>query len=136
MPPLLRNILAPILGFLVGSAVNLGLVKLGQNVFPVEGLDVNDMDAYAAVIPTLSTEYFIFPFLAHALGTLVGAAVAAWVAASHKLKFALAIGFIFLVGGVVVNYMLTGPLWFTILDIVVAYIPMAYLGGKLVQRNS
>ena len=42
---------------------------------------------------------FVFPFLAHALGTLAGAFVAAKIAASHKMRFALAIGFLFLLGG-------------------------------------
>ena len=89
---------------------------------------LNDMDAYAAIIPTLTAEHFIFPFLAHALGTLVGAFAAALIAGSNKKVFSLVIGGLFLIGGIAINYKLSGPIWFTLLDIVLAYIPMAFLG--------
>ena len=135
---ILRNILAVIIGWAVGSGVNMGFIKMGGLVFPIEGLDTDDMDAYAEVIGTLDPEYFIFPFLAHALGTLVGAIAAFLIAATHKMKFAIAIGFLFFLGGIMVNYLLPGPLWFTVLDLVAAYFPMAFLGaaiGAKVVRN-
>jgi hypothetical protein len=47
------------------------------------------------------------------------------------MKFALAIGFFFLIGGIMNVFMLPSPLWFTILDLAGAYIPMAWLGGLL-----
>ena len=131
MNPILRNILAVILGWAGGSFVNMGLVKAGHVLLPIAGIDPSDMEALAEVMPTLSFEYFIFPFLAHALGTLVGAAIAGAIAATHKMKFSIAIGAIFLLGGIMVSFMLPGPTWFAVLDIVVAYIPMAWLGGKL-----
>ena len=135
MNPILKNVLAVIAGWIGGSIVNMGLIKIGTAVFPIEGIDPNDMEALAAVIPTLGNEFFIFPFLAHALGTLVGASIAGIVAVTHKMKFSFAIGGLFLLGGIAINFMLTGPTWFTLLDIVVAYIPMAYLGGTLVIRK-
>lgn len=134
MNPILRNILAFVIGWLGGSAVNMGLVQTGHSVFPIEGVDPTNMDALAAVMPTLGFEYFIFPFLAHALGTLVGAIIAGFIAATHKMKFSLAIGAFFLLGGIAVNYLLPGPTWFAVLDILVAYIPMAWIGGKIAQR--
>ncbi|WP_204345784.1 hypothetical protein [Psychroserpens algicola] len=137
MNPILRNILAVIIGWLVGSFVNMGLIMAGHKIVPINGVDINDMDAMAQVMPTLDAKYFIFPFLAHALGTFVGALIAASIAVSHKMKFALAIGVLFLIGGIMVNYMLSGPTWFTIADILLAYIPMAWLGGTLaVKRTS
>ncbi|WP_405376862.1 hypothetical protein [Nonlabens sp. Asnod3-A02] len=131
MKPLFRNIIAVIAGWLIGSAINMGFITLGHKIYPIEGLDPSDMEAFAQVMPTLDAQYFTFPFLAHALGTLVGAIIAALIAANHKMKFALAIGILFLLGGIAINIMLPGPLWFTVLDIVVAYIPMAFIGGKI-----
>ncbi len=131
MNPLLKNVLALVAGWASGSMINLGLVKLGHNVKPIEGIDPNDMEALAAVMPTLDFQYFVFPFLAHALGTLVGAMVAGLLAVNHKMKFSLGIGFLFLLGGIMMVYMLPGPLWFAITDLAVAYIPMAWIGGKL-----
>ena len=135
MNPVFKNVLAVIVGWIGGSIVNMGLIKIGSAVFPIEGIDPNDMEALATVMPTLGNEFFIFPFLAHALGTLVGASIAGIIAVTHKMKFSFAIGGLFLLGGIAINFMLTGPTWFTLLDIVVAYIPMAYLGGTLVIRK-
>lgn len=132
----LRNILSVIIGWIVGSAINIGLINTGHKVIPIAGVDINDMQAMAAVMPTLEYQYFIFPFLGHALGTLVGATIAGLIAASYKMKFSMAIGLLFLLGGIAVNYLITGPIWFTILDIMGAYIPMAWIGGKIAIRLS
>ena len=134
MNAILKNILAVILGWLGGSVINMGLVQLGHKIFPIEGIDLNDIDTLAEIMPTLDAKYFIFPFLAHALGTLVGAIIAGLIAANNKIKFSLAVGVLFLIGGIMVNYMLPGPTWFTVLDIVLAYIPMAWIGGKLARN--
>ena len=56
------------------------------------------------------------------------------IAASHKMKFALAIGVFFLIGGIVNVFLLPSPTWFAIVDIVGAYIPMAFIGGKIGKR--
>lgn len=134
MKPIIKNILAVIAGWLGGSAINMGLIQIGHKLFPIEGIDTSDMDALAEVMPTLGFEYFIFPFLAHALGALVGAAIAYFIAANHKMKFSLGIGGLFLLGGIMVNYMLPGPTWFTVVDIIFAYIPMAWIGGKIAEK--
>jgi len=83
---ILRNILAVILGWLVGSALNMGLIQVGHNIYPIEGLNPNDMEALAEIMPTLGNEYYIFPFLAHALGALVGAFIAAAIAKTGRMK--------------------------------------------------
>ena len=136
MKTTVRNILAIIIGWFIGSAINMGLIEAGHTLIPIEGLDPNDMKALAKVMPILSAKYFIFPFLAHALGTLIGAIVAGWIAASHKMKFSLAIGVLFLLGGIAVSFMLPAPIWFIACDIIIAYIPMAFIGGKIAKKIS
>ena len=128
--------MAIIIGWFIGSAINMGLIEAGHTLIPIEGLDPNDTKALAKVMPTLSTKYFIFPFLAHALGTLIGAIVAGWIAASHKVRFSLAIGALFLLGGIAVSFMLPAPIWFIACDIIIAYIPMAFIGGKIAKKIS
>ena len=130
-----KNALAVVLGWLAGSIINMGLVQSGHSLFPIEGIDPKDMEALATIMPSLDFNFFIFPFLGHALGTLVGAWVAAKIARTRKMIFSLVIGSLFFIGGVMVNYMLTGPLWFTIIDLSLAYIPMAWLGGKLATKD-
>jgi hypothetical protein len=134
MNPILKNILAVIAGWIGGSIINMSLVKIGHMILPIEGLDPSDMNALAEVMPTLEPKYFIFPFLAHALGTLVGAFIAYNLAASHKMKFALGIGAIFFLLGIMVSFMIPAPTWFAVTDILLAYIPMAWIGGKLAAK--
>ena len=134
MNRIFKNVLAVIIGWLGGSIVNMGLIELGHKVFPIAGFDLNDMNSLASLMPTLNPMYFIFPFLAHALGTLVGALLAGRIATTHKMKFSMAIGGLFLVGGIMINFMLPGPTWFAVVDILIAYIPMAWIGGKLAQK--
>jgi hypothetical protein len=134
MNPILRNVFAVLLGWFGGSVVNMGLVQLGHALLPIPDIDPNDMEALAAAMPTLDAAYFIFPFLAHALGTMVGAGIALFIAATHKTKFALSIGGLFLIGGITVSFMLPAPAWFIVIDLLVAYLPMAWLGAKIAGR--
>lgn len=136
MNPIVKNILAVVAGFVVGSAVNMGLVVLGPMAIPLpEGVNPADMESLKANMHLFEAKHFIFPFLAHALGTLAGAFVAAKVAATHKMKFALGIAAFFMIGGIMNVVMLPSPTWFAALDIVGAYIPMGWLGGRLAVKN-
>ena len=130
----IRNILAVIAGWFGGSVLNIGLVESGHNLLPIEGIDPNDMEALAAIMPTLEPKYFVFPFLAHALGTLLGGLIATLISKNKALRMSLIVGCIFLLGGIAVSFMLPAPVWFIILDLLVAYIPMAWIGSKLAEN--
>ncbi|TYB77337.1 hypothetical protein ES677_00980 [Bizionia gelidisalsuginis] len=132
----IKNILAIILGWIGGSIINMALIQVGHSIYPIPNIDINNMNALSKVMPTLGTNYFIFPFLAHALGTFVGAIIAYSMATNNKMKFAYIIGVFFLLGGIMINFMITGPLWFITADLLLAYIPMAWLGGQLAQKIS
>ena len=132
MPPIMKNLLAVIAGLVVGSVVNMAIISVGSIVIPPPtGVDMSDLDKFAENIKLLEPANFIAPWLAHALGTLVGAFTAAKVAASHKMKFALGIGVFFLLGGIMMVSMVGGPVWFAVLDLIGAYLPMGFLGGML-----
>ncbi len=131
-----KNILALISGLVIGSLVNMGLVNIGGLVVPVpEGTDVSTMEGLRASMQLFTPVNFLFPFLAHALGTLSGAFIAARIATSHQLKFALAVSVLFLIGGVTMVNILGGPMWFNVADLTLAYIPMGYLGWLLAGKN-
>lgn len=132
MSPILKNVLAVVAGLVIGSMVNMGIVMLSGSVIPPpEGGDITTMEGLKATMHLFEPKHFIFPFLAHALGTLAGAFIAAKIAATRKMYMALIIGVFFFIGGSINIFMLGGPLWFTVLDLAVAYIPIAYLGGRL-----
>ncbi len=132
MPPIFQNILAVVAGCAIGMIVNFGLITIGSNVIlPPAGVDPQDLNSLKENMHLFSFKHYIFPFLAHALGTLAGAFTAAKMAAQYKLQIALAIGAFFLLGGIAMVMMVPSPTWFTVLDLVMAYIPMGWLGGKL-----
>jgi hypothetical protein len=129
---IVRNILAVVIGWAVASVVNMGLLKLGHSVIALPpGADVSTMENLRVAMQSFGPEQYIFPFLAHAVGALVGAFVAALIAASHKMLFAMVIGFLGLLGGIAAGIWLGAPLWFDAIDFIFAYIPMAWIGGKL-----
>ena len=132
MNPILKNILAVIVGVLLGAAVNMGIIMLSGSIIPPpEGVDPSNMESIKANMHLYQPIHFLMPFLAHAIGTLVGAYACARIAASHKMKFALLIGLFFLIGGIQMVVLLPSPTWFSVVDLGLAYIPMAFLGYKL-----
>jgi hypothetical protein len=138
MRPIVRVGLAVLAGLVVGSAVNMGLVMVGGAAIPPpEGADVSSMAGLKASMPLFEAKHFLFPFLAHAVGTLAGAFVAARLARPGKrMGPALAVGCFFLAGGVTVALAAPPPAWFALLDLGLAYLPAAWLGGRLGARES
>lgn len=133
--PTLRYIAALLSGIIVGSVVNMGLVFLGPHVIaPPEGADVTTMEGLKASLHLFQPKHFLFPFLAHAIGTLTGAFIAAKIFQENKMRAAMIIGLIFLAGGVMNIISLPSPLWFSIADLVGAYMPMAYLAKMLAEK--
>jgi len=136
MNPIVKNILAILFGLFIGGAVNMSIIMVSGSIIPPpEGTDLKTMEGLLAAMPLMEPKHFLMPFLAHALGTLVGAFITAKIAANNKMTFALVIGCCFLIGGIMNIVMLPSPLWFTIVDLVLAYIPMSYLSGTIVLRN-
>lgn len=135
MPRLVRNILAVLAGIVFGSVVNMALITLSASLIPPPaGVDVSNAESLAKSMHLFEPRHFLMPFLAHALGTLVGALVAFLVAASHKAAFAYAIGVLFLCGGIAASFMIPAPAWFIALDLVLAYLPMAWLAVRIGAR--
>jgi len=135
MPKLLRNVLAVVVGVVLGAAVNGALITVSPSLIPPPaGVDVTNAESLAQGIHLFAPRHFVMPFLAHALGTLVGALAAHLIAASHRARFAWAIGVLFLCGGVAASFMIPAPAWFIALDLLAAYLPMAWLGIRIGTR--
>ena len=111
MPTVLRNILAVIVGLVVGGAVNMSLVVLGPTVIPPPpGVDMTTAEGLAKGMPLLEAKHFVFPVLAFAVGV------------------------VFLAGGIAAAFVIPAPAWFIGLDLVAAYIPMAWLATAIGRR--
>jgi hypothetical protein len=132
----LKIILSFIAGIVVGSLVNMGLVNLGMMLVPPPpGVDFGDMESLKTTAHLLEFKHYVFPFLAHALGTLVGAWVAYRFAPASKTSIAWIVGVFFLAGGVAASMMIPGSKIFIVVDLAFAYLPMAWLAIRLGERS-
>lgn len=132
MNSIVRNILAVLIGLALGVIVNGFLISVSGSIIPLpDAVDPNDMESIKANMHLYEPIHFLMPFLAHALGTLVGAIAAVLIAANRKMTFALVIGFLFSIGGLMMVISLPSPMWFNAVDLLLAYIPIAWLGYKI-----
>ncbi len=141
MPTLLRNVLAILAGIAIGGSVNMALITLSPSLIPPPaGVDVSNAESLSKAMHLFEPRHFVMPFLAHAVGTLAGALAAYLIAATYTVQMAYAIGAVFLVGGVAASFMIPAPAWFIALDLLAAYLPMAWLsiqiGSRMKQGNN
>lgn len=135
MKTILINILAVLIGFIIGSAVNMFFITISSTIIPLpEGVNPADMNSLIENMHLFKPINFLMPFLAHALGTLVGAFLAFIIARTHQVKFALGISIFFLIGGIANVYLLPSPVWFAVVDILFAYIPMGLLAIFIAKK--
>lgn len=131
MNPILRNVLAVIAGLAAAMFINGGLIQAGHALIPPpEGFDPNQPETFSLLTPA----NLLAAFFAHAMGSFLGALVAALIAASRKMRFAIAIGVVHMIGGIMMVFMVPSPVWFIILDLSLGYIAMALLAGNIALR--
>ena len=129
---MLRNILAVVAGIVAGAVVNGGLIAISGSIIPPPaGVDVTDTESLRTSIHLFEPKHFIMPFLAHAVGTLVGALAAYKIAETYRAQMAFVIGVVFLCGGILAATMIPAPVWFIALDLIGAYLPMAWLAAQI-----
>ena len=125
MKQILKNIGILILGIIIGMIVNMGLIIIGGMIFPLS----ESFEPMNAI--NWDFKYFIFPFLAHSIGTLSGAFIASKLSRNYHIIIPLIVGLYFLSGGIYMVTILPAPIWFISLDLILCYIPMALLGWKI-----
>lgn len=121
----IRNILAILVGLGIGSYISTYLIAKGP--VPI-GFDLLNM---AENTKLFETKHFAFHIIAHSFATFIGAVIASAIAASYKIRFALLVGVLFLIGGVYNSFSLQYPILPALADLTLAYIPIAWIGGKL-----
>ncbi len=136
MNPTIRNILAVVAGCVAGGVVNMEIIMQSSSIVPPpHGADLTTTEGLKAAMHLMTPIHFLMPFLAHSLGTLAGAYLTGLVAVGYKMRLALLVGVVSLVGGISAVVMLPSPLWFTVTDLCLAYLPMAWLGGYLAIKT-
>lgn len=128
----LRNTLAVVAGIVVGALVNGALIAVSPAIIPPpEGVDVTNTEALQRGIHLFAPRHFLMPWLAHALGTLMGALVTVRLAATRQGRLAFLVGALFFAGGVSASMMIPAPVWFIAADLIGAYFPMAWLATRI-----
>lgn len=124
----------------VGGVVALAVAKYAATLLgnaaipPPVGVDLSTIEGFTAAIPLYEARHWMPAFFEHAVGSMAGGAAAAFLAVSHRMTLALGIGALHMVGGIAAAAMLPFPAWVVAVDLVAMYLPMAWLGGKLVIK--
>jgi hypothetical protein len=132
MHPIAKNITAFMVGFVAGGFANWLTIKYLSPIIglPV-GVDPNDLESMQANIHLYEAKHFVAPFVAHCLGSLVGAFVCSKIAAKYHLGLSMGIALLFIFGGATMVVLLKSPIWYNSTDLLLAYFPMAYIGWML-----
>ena len=132
---MLRNVLAVLGGFVVGSALNMALIQLNMHVFfPMpDGMDMSDPEQFNTFLATLPTAAFLVVLVAHMGQSFVGGWLAARLGKSRPMLLAMIIGGLSLVGGIMAMRMIDGPDWMVVE--LPLYLVVAWLAGRLEQKR-
>ena len=135
MKNLLLIFLSIFCGLLLGSIINMSIIEIGNSMITLpEGTDNSSIEGIKKTIHLFQFKHFIIPLLAHSLGSLTGGFVSAWMAPINKLLIAIMIGMFFMIGGAVMVFELPSPIWFNVIDLTFAYLPMAWIGHRIYYR--
>ena len=108
--PILRGIVASIVGVVVAGFVVGGVEALGHMIFPPpEGLDLNNPDDLAQLMTVIPLGAKIAVMVAWFVGALVGALAAGWIG-KGKIPGWVVAGFM-LIASVATTQMFPHPVW-------------------------
>jgi hypothetical protein len=133
----MKSVFLFIVSFVLGAAFNSLILTLGMEIIPPpSGYDMNNAEDLAKAMSVMETKHYLFPFLSHSLGTLIGVVFYTYFSKAQKLFFPLLMAGFYFAGGLYMVLILPSPLWFDFIDLILAYFPMAILGFKLSRRNT
>lgn len=128
---ILKNVLAVVLGTFIMMSLNIAILTIGMKC-GVPDLSMEDLHALAGS----ELLYFLSPFLAHSIPSLVGPYIGVKIASSNKFLIAMIIMSFHLMGGIYMAFFfaeIDAPTWYDLADVTLAYVPMGYLGWKLAK---
>ena len=130
---MIKNILAVILGLIIGNIAIMSLHYLGLYFYPLpEGVDMSDMTAIAEYVKIAPLGSLLMVMLAHIGGTFIAGVSTTLL--SKEIVVSYIVGGFFTISGIWNLYLLPHPMWFNIE--VVLYLPAAVFGFKLFAKKS
>jgi len=91
------------------------------------GIDMSDTQSIANSIHLFEPRHFVFPFMAHALGTFFGALAAGYLGWKSRTVLVWSVATLFFAGGVATTFMIPAPAEYFVVDLALAYAPMALI---------
>lgn len=131
----MRDVVAVIVGLLVGMATNMAFVLINVAIYPMpEGVGFNDQEGLAEYIGTLPLLSFLIVLVAHLSQAFVGSLVAAKISL-RPMTVAMIVGSISLILGAInmINLIEVTPRWMLIE--IPLYLVVAWVAAKLVQKS-
>ena len=131
----MRDVVAVIVGLLVGMATNMAFVLINVAIYPMpEGVGFNNQEGLAEYIGTLPLLAFLIVLVAHLSQAFVGSLVAAKISL-RPMTVAMIVGSISLILGAInmINLFEVTPRWMLIE--IPLYLVVAWGAAKLVQKN-
>ena len=130
---MIKNILAVILGLIIGNIAIMSLHYLGLYFYPLpEGVDMSDMTAIAEYVTIAPLGSLLMVMLAHIGGTFIAGLSATLL--SKEIIIAYIVGGFFTIMGIWNLYLLPHPMWFNIEFVL--YLPAAIFGFKLATKKN
>jgi hypothetical protein len=131
----INRVINIVIAIIAGMGLNMVIIMLSNEVVPPpEGADLKTMEGLKAAMPLMQPIHFLMPFLAHALGTMLAAFIIVSRVDAYHQKYAIGTGLFFLTAGAINVYVLPAPFWFNVVDLIGAYIPMAFIGYVLARK--
>jgi len=133
MTPILKNIIAIIIAIVLGFAINMGVLMISINLLTYpDNFIFGDTDSLNENIHLFEFRHFFVVYLAHTLGTFISAFTVVKLAASRHFILAISFGTLFLMLGLIMSLQIPqSPTWFVIIDLIFAYLPVAWLAYRL-----
>lgn len=129
---LLKQAVIFCISIFIGGVVNMSLIRIsGIIIPPPKGSNLQTTEGLVKAMHLMGPEHFLFPFLAHAFGTFVAAILVSKYCNPWSKAAAYSVAGLFFIGGLMMVLMLPSPMWFTLVDLILAYFPMAFLALKI-----
>ncbi|MEI8193089.1 MAG: hypothetical protein WCG64_04435 [Flavobacteriia bacterium] len=128
---ILRLIVGLLIGLALGALLNGLIITLGLEVFPLpKGVNFETAEGKHN-FQYLKPIHFLFPFLAHALGTFFGVLISLFISKRFRLLLTFIISTLFFLGGLSMVLSLDAPQWFNLTDLTLAYFPMGFMAYRM-----
>ena len=127
---IIRNIIAVLIGWVVGMMANMAIVYLNVAIHPMpERVDFSDTEGFAAYVSTLPSIALLLVLAAHLGQSFFGS----WVAAAISKKQPMIVGVLSLIGGIVMFVRIPHPTWMLIE--MPLYLVVAWLAASIVIKR-